>query len=88
MGPVEGDAGEGAGRMPDGERDFRDLAEALREAFRELEDLSLPAARRVELTRRLLVVTAAAKHDAAAALLRLNEVLERIRAEAADPSQG
>lgn len=79
--------------MPDDERAYqervgRDLAEALRAAFREVEELSLTEARRAEVTRRLLVVTAAAKHDAGAALLRLNEVLDRIRAEAGDPKQG
>jgi hypothetical protein len=74
--------------MPDGERDFRDLAEALREAFRELEELSLTKARKAELTHRLLVVTAAARHDASGALLRLHEVLERIRMETAGPKQG
>jgi hypothetical protein len=79
--------------MPDDERAYqervgRDLAEALRQAFREVEEMPLTQARRAELTRRLLVVTAAAKHDAAGALLRLNEVLGRIRMETADPPQG
>ena len=79
--------------MPDDESAYqervgRDLAEALRAAFREVEELSLTSARRAELTRRLLVVTGVAKHDAAAALLRLNEVLERIRTETAEPNRG
>jgi hypothetical protein len=74
--------------MPDDERDFRELAEALRAAFREVAELSVTPERRVELTRRLLVVTAAAKHDVAGALLRLNDVLAHIREETAGPSEG
>ncbi len=60
----------------------------MREAFRELDRRSLAPARKAELTRRLLAVTAAAKHDANGALRRLEGVLAQIRAEPPEPREG
>lgn len=56
--------------MPDA-----DLAEQLRLAFHRLSGLDLDAEREAALVRKLMAITNAAKHDAAAAARRLEAFL-------------
>jgi hypothetical protein len=67
----------------DGPEPWRTLAERLREAHRRVARADLDAAARRDLTRRLLALTDAAKHDAASASRRLDAFLGRLH-EATD----
>jgi hypothetical protein len=60
--------------MPEREREFRRFSESLREAFRRLSNVSASDEETARLTRRLLAVTRAAKHDVRVAARKL-EVL-------------
>jgi hypothetical protein len=54
------------------------LAQRLKEAHKALRVLDLPAAERAELTRRLLVITAASRHDQGDAMRRLELFLDAL----------
>ncbi|MEE1931180.1 hypothetical protein V1J52_23860 [Streptomyces sp. TRM 70351] len=54
------------------------VADRLKEAHAKVRALHVPEGEREALTRRLLVITAAAKHDLAAAARRLERLMEEI----------
>lgn len=54
------------------------LAQRLKEAHDALRDLDLRPAERAELNRRLLVITAASRHDATDAMRRLDAFLDAL----------
>jgi hypothetical protein len=63
--------------MPDQEREDGRFSEALREAFRRLRTVSADE-EKARLTRLLLVVTRAAKHDVRSAARKLELVIEQL----------
>lgn len=54
------------------------LAQRLKEAHEALRDLDFPPAVRAELSRRLLVITAASRHDRTDAMRRLDAFLDAL----------
>jgi hypothetical protein len=54
------------------------LAQRLKEAHEALRDLDSPPAERAELNRRLLVITAASRHDQTDAMRRLEAFLDAL----------
>ncbi|WP_431782987.1 hypothetical protein [Streptomyces chumphonensis] len=54
------------------------VADRLKEAHRKVRALQVPEGEREALTRKLLVITAAAKHDLASAAQRLERLMEEI----------
>ena len=54
------------------------LAQRLKEAHEALRALDLPAGERAELSRRLLVITAASRHDQSDAMRRLERFLDAL----------
>jgi hypothetical protein len=57
---------------------YRVVADRLKEAHARIAGLALSAEDRTRLSRRLLTVTAAAKHDLAGAVRRLDSLLEEL----------
>ncbi|MGH8867572.1 MAG: hypothetical protein ACRDYU_06195 [Actinomycetes bacterium] len=73
-----------AGAVETGAEPWQRLADRLREAHHRVAHSDADAAERRELTRRLLVITDAAKHDVDAAARRLERFLD----ELGDPTDG
>jgi hypothetical protein len=64
------------------------LAARLKEAHARVRTLDVPEEVRVALTRRLLVITAASKHDLAAAARRLDRLIADLDAGRLPPQSG
>jgi len=64
--------------MADQEREYGRFSEALREAFRRLRTATTSDEEQARLTRRLLAVTRAAKHDVRSAARKLELVIEQL----------
>ena len=64
--------------MPGQEREFGRLSESLREAFRRLGTMTASDEEKARLTRRLLAVTRAAKHDVRCAARKLELWIEQL----------
>ncbi|WP_461026943.1 SCO5555 family protein [Streptomyces sparsus] len=63
----------------DGQLELYDLVAArLKEAHRRVRTMQVSESERAALSRRLLAVTAASKHDLAAAARRLNKLMEEL----------
>lgn len=66
---------------------YGSVADRLKQAHARVADLQVPEEVRVQLTRRLLVITAAARHDLAGAARRLEDLLKDLD-EGRFPDQG
>lgn len=70
---------------PDEEgRVFAELSEKLRDTHRRVGQLDVPEAEKASITRRLIVITDASKHDLVRALSRLDALI----AELPEPAEG
>ncbi|MFI6943575.1 hypothetical protein ACIBI4_30265 [Streptomyces sp. NPDC050418] len=61
---------------------YGEVADQLKEAHRRVRALQVPESVRMALTRKLLVITAAAKHDLADAARRLGQFMDELDARA------
>ncbi|MBC9711606.1 hypothetical protein H9Y04_03375 [Streptomyces sp. TRM66268-LWL] len=61
---------------------YGEVADQLKEAHRKVRELQVPESVRMALTRKLLVITAAAKHDLADAARRLGQFMDELDARA------
>jgi hypothetical protein len=74
---------------PNAARRFADLAEALKQATQRLREVQLSPDERDRLTRKLLAIASASKHDLQGAARRLRDLLGELSAaeRAAEPSE-
>ncbi|MER7173334.1 MULTISPECIES: hypothetical protein [Streptomyces] len=61
---------------------YGEVADQLKEAHRKVRELQVPESVRMALTRKLLVITAAAKHDLVDAARRLGQFMDELDARA------
>ncbi|WP_415951523.1 hypothetical protein [Streptomyces sp. KLOTTS4A1] len=66
---------------------YGEVADQLKEAHRRVRALQVPESVRMALTRKLLVITAAAKHDLADAARRLGRFMDELETRALDEGE-